>query len=419
MARFAPLPSRPEVAVALSGGADSMALLVLLQAWTAQRAGRLVAFIVDHGLREESAAEAERVRGWAAARGAESQVLTWRGPKPGSGLQAKARVARYRLLEAACRDRGLLYLATAHHSDDQAETFLLRLESGSGPQGLAAMPALSVREHLLLLRPLLAFSKPRLEALLLAEAVPWVEDPSNHDLRHRRVALRGLRADPAGRGLTTDAFGQARSLFARLRHGLEREILIWLAEYCDWQPEGYASLDRTALHAAPSGLAGSALALVLRTIGGAVYGPSPDRVVRLLSDLAAGRGSTTLSGCRLVTGRARLLVVRESRAAASLALKAGCKQHWDRRFRVQCGHDLAVGLQLKCLTEAGWRRMDPRPHSKGLPGPVRWSLPCVWDAAGPLAVPHLDWRRRGREAVDLSLRFHPHSRPGSALFAVA
>lgn len=419
MASFAPFPKRPEIALALSGGADSMALLVLLRAWTAARAGRLIAFVVDHGLRGESAAEARRVAARAEALGVESHVLTWRGAKPSSALQATARAARYRLLEAACRERGLLYLAAGHHGDDQVETFLLRLESGSGPTGLAAMSALSVRRHLLLLRPLLGFPKARLEALLRAEAVPWVEDPSNRDPRHRRVVMRALRTSLARHQDAPGGFCQAQGLFARLRRSLERDVLAWLAAACHWYPQGYASLDRVLLERNSASLVGPALALVLRTIGGAVYGPAPDRVVRLLADLMARQGSTTLSGCRLMLEEEALLVVRESRAPRDLALKAGLRQHWDRRFRLQCDDSLAEGLCIRSLTEAGWQRMEPRPGRKGLPAAALWSLPSVWDEAGPLRVPHLAWQRPEGPNAALSLRFHPLSRPGSAVFAVA
>ena len=110
------------VAVAVSGGADSMALTVLAAGW-----GQAVALTVDHGLRPGSADEACQVAGWLQARGIDHHTLTWRGDKPASGVQAAARQARYGALEGWCRDHGVGTLLLAHHREDQAETFLLRL----------------------------------------------------------------------------------------------------------------------------------------------------------------------------------------------------------------------------------------------------------------------------------------------------
>ncbi len=415
MAPFAPFPEAPAVAVALSGGADSLALLILLRDWTTRRGGRVLALIVDHGLRLDSAAEAQRVARQIRVLGVEGHVLPWVGTKPEIGLQARAREARYCLLQAACRRLGLLYLALGHHREDQAETFLMRLESGSGLGGLSGMSAMTVLEDVLLLRPLLAIPKPRLQALLQARGLSWIEDPTNRDRRHRRVAIRCLRPHLAMR---PQEIGQATSSLGRLRCSMEREVLAWLGRTCRWRPEGYAILDRSALRE-PHPIASQAVTSVLKTIGGAAYGPAPKRVGRLLADLEAGRGSTTLSGCRLLLEEDSLVVVRESHAPAALMLQAGRVQQWDRRFRLRSGVGLPANLRLESLTEEGWRRMDRRPDGKDLPAALLWSLPCVYDSIGPLALPALAWHRQEGEVLDLSLRFHPLYRPGSALFAVA
>ncbi len=419
MAALGPFPRTPRIAVALSGGADSLALLLLLRRWTAERRGTAVALIVDHGLRPESAGEAQAVARQARALGLESRILTWRAARPDSGLQAKARAARYRLLQAACRELGLLYLACGHHAEDQAETFLLRVESGSGLAGLAGMSAASTLDQVQLLRPLLGVPKARLRALLRTGGLSWVEDPSNDDRSHRRVALRALSADLAGLGLARHDIGEAAATLGRLRHTLERAALAWLAGACDWRPEGYAALDLGALSALQAPLTGQTLAQVLKTVGGAPYAPAPERVEALLDGLRRGRGSTTLGGCQLLPGRDRLLVVRESKGPKPLPLAAGKTLDWDRRFRVRCGPTLPSGLRLGCLTEAGRRQLQPRPEVRALPLPAVRALPAVWDDSGPLAVPALGWHRGRRERLDLSLRFLPAAKPGSSLFSVA
>ena len=144
MALLAPFEPAPLVAVAVSGGPDSLALALLAARWAASRGGRAVALTVDHHLRPESTGEALQVGRWLADRGIAHAVLDWSPPPVLAGdIQAAARDARYAMLEAWCREAGALHLLVAHHAEDQAETLLLRLGRGSGLAGLAAMPAVA------------------------------------------------------------------------------------------------------------------------------------------------------------------------------------------------------------------------------------------------------------------------------------
>ena len=132
MAPLAPFENHPVLAVAVSGGRDSLALALLASEWAQARGGGIVALIVDHGLRAEAAREADVTRDLLACRGIEAAILHWSGVKPTHGLQEAARAARYGLLFEACRQRGILHLLVAHHADDQAETVAMRAARGSG-----------------------------------------------------------------------------------------------------------------------------------------------------------------------------------------------------------------------------------------------------------------------------------------------
>src|SRR5262245_55954926 len=181
MERLGPFEARPHLAVAVAGGRDSLCLALLLHRWVQGRRGRITALTVDHRLRPESAAEAARVRRWLATHGIAHRTLRWqRGDARSatSGLQAAAREARYRLLCSACRELGILHLALAHQRDDQAETFLLRLDRQSGPDGLAAIAPIADRQGIRLLRPLLPVPRARLAATLQAWRQHWIDDPS-------------------------------------------------------------------------------------------------------------------------------------------------------------------------------------------------------------------------------------------------
>ncbi|MGZ0246452.1 MAG: tRNA lysidine(34) synthetase TilS [Alphaproteobacteria bacterium] len=178
------------MAVAVSGGADSMTLLSLAHDWAAETGATLTALTVDHGLRPEAGAEAAQVAAWCKAHGIAHQTLVWTGDKPDNGLQAAARDARYTLLHEWCHAQGHTELLVAHSQNDQAETYLMRMSRGSGIDGLAAMPLVSDRNGVRLIRPLLTVSRARIEATTAVRSLATVSDPSNRDRRYARVRVR-------------------------------------------------------------------------------------------------------------------------------------------------------------------------------------------------------------------------------------
>lgn len=193
IAPFEPLVS--PIAIAVSGGADSMGLAGLMAAWATQKkrsSKELVAFIVDHGLRDGSAQEAKLTQNRLTVLGIEAHILNRDGGILTSAIQAQAREARYQLLNEACKERGCLHLLTAHHAGDQAETVAMRKirsKSNDSP-GLAGMPLRRITGQTELLRPLLQVAPERLVATCKARGLNWVEDPSNLDRRFERVRVR-------------------------------------------------------------------------------------------------------------------------------------------------------------------------------------------------------------------------------------
>jgi tRNA(Ile)-lysidine synthase len=187
-----PPMAEARLAVAVSGGGDSLALL-LLAARTFP--GRVVALTVDHGLRAEAATEAAGVSAHCAVLGVPHATLRWEGIKPRGNIQAAARAARYRLMADWCAARQVSLLLTAHHADDQAETLLMRLQRGSGSAGLAGIRAMrELAPGVTLLRPLLGVRRTELAAMVAAAGWTPVVDPSNADLRFDRTAARALLA---------------------------------------------------------------------------------------------------------------------------------------------------------------------------------------------------------------------------------
>jgi len=317
MAAIGPFEDRPAVAAAVSGGADSMALALLLHRWARARGGEVLALTVDHRLRPESSGEARQVAVWLAARGIAHHSLVWkrRAGGPSSALQARAREERYRLLASGCRRRGVLHLALAHHAGDQAETVLMRLARGAGLDGLAGMASSLARDGVRLIRPLLLIDPRRLRASLAEAGQEWIEDPSNRDERFERIRWR--RIIPPGERVM---IARAAAEIGAERHERERRLADLLAEV-HRSPDGAVELPVDALATAQPELALAALGRILMAVGGEPYAPRRESLERLLANLRAGGPARTLGGCRVAARRGRVTILAEAGRHSGRAAK--------------------------------------------------------------------------------------------------
>jgi len=411
LARLGPFERAPRLAVAVSGGPDSMALTLLLAEWAVSRDGRLDALTADHRLRPQSTAEAQQVGRWLAKLpGVTHRILTWSDPKPETGIQAAARAARYRLLSDYCRDQGILHLCTAHHRDDQHETHRLRAGHGSGALGLAGMSAIRPLDGVRLLRPLLGIGKAELIALLEARGQTWIEDPSNSNPSFERVRLRAA-----------ETATETQDIAALHRLGLERQRLEsaaaeHLAETLIIHPSGWAEIDRDAL---PETVSGSlAFGWLLQCIGGNDYPVSEERRDEALARLGGDAGADfTLGGCHLRRQGAGVAIHRDW-GAIQHRLAPGTRTLWDGRFDVTVPPEFSSQprLTIARLGEAGLRELGRLGHAQagyGIPEPARKALPALWQEDRLLAAPHLGFGQ-GLEA-----RFRPARGAASGGFTVA
>lgn len=380
--------------LAVSGGADSMILLLLAKAW--RNAGHSTPFIVatvDHGLRPESADEALWVGEQARAAGFAHRVLRWDGAKPRAGIQEAAREARYDLLASAAVSEGLplpIAIVMGHHLDDQAETFLMRLQRGSGLDGLSAMP--EVREMpgfdgVVLIRPLLSIPKARLVATLQSCGLGWVEDPSNQNPMFERVRLRKALVELEHLGITAAEIGLAARRLARARNALDGAAGDLIRCHAEPHAGACAVISAKAFDEAGEELQ---LRLVQRFIG--MFGAPGERprmaaLEELAVGMASGSGAWTLAGCRLRRGSDSIQAMREHgrRGLPSIELAAGESRLWDGRFRVSASSALPRPLQVRALTPgelASLRRAQtgtPIEVPAGLPRAALLTLPSFWE----------------------------------------
>ncbi len=272
-------PGAERVGLAVSGGPDSLALLLLAQAGLG--AERFAVATVDHGLRDASATEAAHVAQICAARGIAHATLTL-AMQPGPALQERARDERYRALEAWCRDHALAALVTAHHADDQAETMVMRLNRGAGLRGLAAMRPCAVVPGgtLPLLRPLLGWRRTTLIGVVAAAGIIAVDDPSNRDTRFERVRVRD--------GLAQASWLDPAGLAATATHLAEADAAL------DWAAEQLCT-DVALTPDVPRALALRVLERVIAQLGGGM--PRGRDLARWHARLAAGE-IATLAGVR-------------------------------------------------------------------------------------------------------------------------
>lgn len=388
---FAPLEDADAIGLAVSGGADSLALALLARRWLrlGARKPRVVVLTVDHGLRPESAAEAAGVARLLRPLGFDCRVLGRVGPPPQADIEAAAREARYSLLIAAARAEGLTHIATAHHRDDQAETLLLRLGRGSGVYGLAGMARMSARDGIRLVRPLLDLSRAELAAIVRAEGLPAVDDPHNRDARFARARMRSLMPALAEEGMTAERLAATAGRLRRAAAALDQYVDRLLGSAATVDRLGAVRLGLAAWRGEPEEVRLRALARILRAAGGAEHVPRLESLVSLETGLRAGEaGARTLGGVVVSPGAEDIVFERESGRGGLPALPVHGRFEgvWDRRFRLTFELP-SGGAMLAALGPAG-RAHIPAEDRSGPPRSLE-ATPALWSsgrlAAAPLA----------------------------------
>ena len=348
---FGPLARASAVILAVSGGPDSTALMLLAARWRrARRKGpRLLAVTVDHGMRPQSAAEVRQVKRLAGRLGVAHRTFRWRGAKPATSLQEAAREMRYRLLGRAARAAKADCILTAHTLDDQAETVLIRMTRGSGLTGLGAMARVSqlpveeferpgipgktrsfggsdTERPILLVRPLLGIPKARLVATLERAKIGFADDLSNRDLRFARARLRDLMPGLAREGLDARRLALLVERIRRAEAAIEMTVAVAVTALSEepWSERGPIRFPAERFARLPAEVALRLLGRAIAQVGeGRLQLGKLEALYEALGSSWAGRRSETfrlrrtLAGAVVTLTAARLLVERAPPRARS------------------------------------------------------------------------------------------------------
>ncbi|MBU3970795.1 MAG: tRNA lysidine(34) synthetase TilS [Alphaproteobacteria bacterium] len=382
------------LALALSGGGDSLALLRLAADWAKANGRRLLALTVDHGLSPASAGWTDFAERAARAAGADWRGLAWTGPKPASGLPAAARTARHRLIAAAARAAGARVVLFAHTADDIAEGEVMRAEGSTlgRLRDWSPSPVWPEGRGLMLLRPMLGARRTQVRDWLAGQGADWIDDPGNEDVRFARSRARQLLT------LLPSGEGGARPAPAGWEdEGLRRQGARPPDPLTPSRKDGGCAAVRSSPLPTGAGwfhidrsIDASTLAAVLVCVGGGGRLPRGDRLDSILSRLLSREDFTaTLCGARIEATGDSVLVTREAgefarRPRPPLPLGPGVETVWDGRWAVTVdspGWSVAPAAgRMAALSDAD------RAALKALPAAMRGALPVLIrnDATAPV-----------------------------------
>ena len=361
--------------VAVSGGSDSLAMLLLLH----EAGWRLEAATVDHGLRPEAAEEAAYVAQVCAGLGVPHATLTVDLSEAKGNLQDQARRARYAALRGWAAERGIGHVALGHTLDDEAETFLMRIARGAGLDGLSGMNPWAFDGQVTWVRPFLGARREDLRDYLRSKSVAWRDDPSNEDERFDRVRMRKALKTLEPLGISPERIGEVVRNLSHVRLDLDtraRDAFLMHGE----EEHGDVLFRFPGFREAAGGheVLRRSFAAALRWVSGADYPPRSEALLDLIAGLRKGE-TRTLHGCFVSSGR-EARITREFNAVKDLSCPTD--QLWDGRWKLNGPHE--AGLETRALGEAV---KDAPWRETGLPRQSLLASPSVWRGDTLIAAP--------------------------------
>lgn len=369
------------VAVAISGGSDSVALLILLRKFLENFNIKIVGLTVDHDLRAESKQEAFQVADIMKSFNIEHHILKWEHKKINSNIQSQAREARYDLLLGFCQKNKIKHLFIAHHYDDQSETVLMNIFRGTGIDGLAGMHKIRESRGVKILRPLLSFTKDRLKDYLSAKKMPYISDPSNDSDNFTRVKIRRfLNSDAVPKDLI-QKLNLLSSNAGRAKRFLEKTTKESFNSICMFGRYGEIKVYTNDLQVLDKEILGRIINLIFRKLHNKFLYPvrfnSLSKIINLIKSNKPIH--TTLACCEILRIGHVMYFFKESKyIEAEKELYLGYNV-WDSRFIINVQH---TGLKIRVLTKEIWRKIKPKDYIKSVPHSILMTTPVILDSNG-------------------------------------
>jgi tRNA(Ile)-lysidine synthase len=309
--------------------------------------------------------------------------LFWAGEKPTVGIEEKAREARYDLLLTACEERQIQYLCLAHHQNDQAETFLMRLARSSGVDGLSAIQSVSKRKNIFLIRPFLDYPRTRIQKTLAQHFhIRWIEDPSNSQTVYERVRLRQFQANLDNLGLTASSIALSAKRLSRARQALEWQTDFFMKTHTQKNKAGFIFVEMPAFSELPMEIQLRVLDKSMAFVVGKNYQSRMTQLEKMLENMPC---RLTLHDCQIVSQKKGFYVCAEyAKMPVEKQVKSGKETSWGR-FMVLCDQNVKIAPLGDAL------------KIKGLPALVRRTIPAFFDEKGLAFVPSIDYKRENTD----------------------
>jgi tRNA(Ile)-lysidine synthase len=364
------------IAVAVSGGADSLALCVLLNEWAKLHELKLTAITIEHQLRPESAYEAQRVHQWLTDRGIHHETLIWDHAAITSNVQEKAREARYDLLIGYCKQHTIEHLWLGHHAHDQWETFFMRLSHASGLKGLAGMLPHSHRDGINIYRPFLNIDPEILKDYLIHQHQPWIDDPSNQMRKYERIRWRDQIEPLSQLGLSPMIIQFVCEKLSADDQALDWSANDWISQHVTFNDElKFIECDLNLKQLPISLIKRIALRLTSQVRGITITTANVrHNMESLIQKLTATEIKPfTFAGCYWMEHHNKMYVLREWLKCPHECITS-TDMTYDHRFNLT---PLPIGKTLEPVGKKYWPQIKPLVMGSSLPYQVFLSLPIV------------------------------------------
>ena len=389
-----------KIAIAVSGGIDSMVLMKVSSLSKKIKPKNIHILTINHDLRKGSKEETLFVRKEADKLGLKATVLTWKGKKPKSGIQEKARKKRQNLLFNYCKKNNISDLFFAHHLDDQIENFIFRMFRGSGIVGLTSFSNFSKIDKINLIRPLI--NTPKSDLLLFAkkQKIEWIEDPSNSNLDFDRVKVRNVLKNFYDSGFDKKLFLKSISKLKSINEDIELLTGDYIANYIEVYENIYVSIKKEFFSNSPK-------EIQMRVIKNCIsffapeklFSPKDIKIINILNWIKCNSKveSKTLGGTLFKKNNNAIILYKEVNKLSHIKpvnISKSEFKSWDNRFLVKS--NVKIDGKISYLGPEGVKilkskKIDVNKAKKNAPIAAIYSSPAIWQKKRLISAPIFDY----------------------------